>query len=256
MKLYRIKDWAANFELRDTSRVDGPLKWIPVPTKTDGLGFGRLRQHKRATDLLAAWYLMLGVAAKQPRQDRGKLIRDGIPLTADDLALMTGFDAEIFTLALSFFCNPASGWMVADDTAEVRTECVPSAVSCGKNGLQESRGEERTVEYILPKPAAPTGAEIEAIWKAYPRKVGKTKACTIIKSLLAKNPPSFAPELLGKVAAYAVAVKSWPAGDERYIPHPATWFSQGRYDDDPATWLRNGSTRTRTESKSELAHLI
>lgn len=142
MKLYRIRDWSKNFELRDTTRVDGPLKWIPIPTKTDGLGFGRVRQHKRATDILAAWYLMLGVAAKQAREHRGTLAREGIPLSAEDLGLMTGFDADIFTVALSVLSQPNIGWLdvteTADDAATYRTD----AASCGENGLQERRGEE------------------------------------------------------------------------------------------------------------------
>ncbi len=98
-----------------------------------------------------------------------------------------------------------------------------------------------------PKPAAPTGAEIEAIYQAYPRKVGRTKAVSIIRSLLSKNPPSFAPELLCQTVAYASAVALWPAGNDHFIPHPATWFGQGRYLDDPNTWTRQSAPVKRAE---------
>jgi hypothetical protein len=143
MKLYSIRDWAKNFELRDTTRVDGPLKWIPIPTKTDGLGFGRVRQHKRSTDILAAWYLMLGVAAKQAREHRGTLARDGIPLTAEDLGLMTGFDASIFVLALDVLSQANIGWIDATNTGDDAATYRTDAASCGENGLQERRGEEK-----------------------------------------------------------------------------------------------------------------
>ena len=43
--LYKIANWHALYESRESHRTAGPLKWIPVPTKTDGLGFGLLRQH-------------------------------------------------------------------------------------------------------------------------------------------------------------------------------------------------------------------
>lgn len=113
MTLYRIANWHANFDHRDTAQAEGPLKWIKVPTKTDGFGFGLLRQEKNAPELLAAWYLMLGVAAKQPKASRGDLSRDGIPLTSEDLALMTGFPKRIFDSALAFFSQPKQGWLVA-----------------------------------------------------------------------------------------------------------------------------------------------
>ncbi len=81
------------------------------------------------------------------------------------------------------------------------------------------------------------GCMIEAIWSAYPLKVGKKKACGIIENLLKTGRT----DLLEKVKAYAAAVETWPAGDKQYIPHPATWFNRGSYDDDPATWQRKAS---------------
>lgn len=86
---------------------------------------------------------------------------------------------------------------------------------------------------------------IEAIWKAYPRKVGKKKACAIIASLLKKGRT----DILDKVNAYAAAVATWPAGDEQYIPHPSTWFTRGSYDDPPETWKRDkkGSTTAKPD---------
>lgn len=81
---------------------------------------------------------------------------------------------------------------------------------------------------------------IEAVWSAYPLKVGKKKACTIIASLIKKGRN----DLEEKVKAYAAAVATWPAGEEQYIPHPATWFSRGSYDDDPTTWQRKASKPT------------
>ena len=51
-----------------------------------------------------------------------------------------------------------------------------------------------------------------------------------------------AAHLLDRVTAYAAAVATWPEADRQFIPHPATWFNRGSYDDDPATWQRRGAT--------------
>lgn len=167
MKLYSINGWATHFEMRDTKRIDGPMKWIPIPTKTDGLGFARMRQDKRAVDLLAAWHLMLGVAAKQPRAHRGRLVRDGQPLTACDLALMTGFPARIFEHALEFFSQPSPGWLLAEEFAT-------DAATCGENGLQDRTGQEKTGQKAAPQPApAPVASlpfaspEFAAAWSDF-----------------------------------------------------------------------------------------
>jgi hypothetical protein len=115
--LYKIANWHALYESRESHRTAGPLKWIPVPTKTDGLGFGLLRQHRNKVKLLAAWYLLLGIAAKQDKESRGFIARDGVALTADDLELMTGFPVEIFSEAFAFFTQKKQGWLVVESSA-------------------------------------------------------------------------------------------------------------------------------------------
>ena len=128
--VYKIANWHDLYESKDSRRTTGPMKWIPVVTKTDGFGFGLLRQEKNRVQLLAAWYLMLGVAAKQPRELRGSLMRDGQPLTADDLELMTGFPADIFSAAFSFFTQPRQGWLVKEVCGTTAASCGTTAASC------------------------------------------------------------------------------------------------------------------------------
>jgi len=87
-----------------------------------------------------------------------------------------------------------------------------------------------------------TRAEIaEQIYSLYPRKVGKVTALRAIDRILkaGKVPPE---DLIVTVRNYARATATWPPGDEVFIPHPATWFNSGRYDDDPREWLRGPST--------------
>lgn len=82
----------------------------------------------------------------------------------------------------------------------------------------------------------PTSAD--RIYAAYPRKVGKADALKAIdKALLRLRGvvPDPAEWLLGRVQAYA-ASPHVRTTEHRFIPHPATWMNQGRYDDDPAEW--------------------
>lgn len=103
---------------------------------------------------------------------------------------------------------------------------------------------------IVPKGTIPTGLPdedklAEAIYAIYPKKVGKTAALkAIVKVLKLPGGPTEL-ELQTTVKAYRDAVAKWPH-EARYtregndtVPHPATWFNQGRYADDPATWQKS-----------------
>lgn len=80
----------------------------------------------------------------------------------------------------------------------------------------------------------PTDSEI---YKAYPRHVAPDAAMKAIAKARKKKPAAF---LLERATAYAKAVKIAHI-EKQYIPHPATWFNAGRYDDDPAEWFTGGS---------------
>lgn len=92
------------------------------------------------------------------------------------------------------------------------------------------------IRKLLPVPPVPT---VEMIYQAYPRKIGRTAAEKAIGQLL-KNGCA-AGHLLERTQAYAGAVAHWNAGERQYCPHPATWFNQGRYDDDPKEWRRGAA---------------
>lgn len=127
--LYRVKDWAKHYECADSRKVDGPLKWLPVPTSTDGFAFGALALEKDKSDLLAAWHLILGVAARKPREDRGELSRDGRPLTADDLEIITRFPAKVFARAFEFFSSERIGWLTAERDGASADDSTPPTSS-------------------------------------------------------------------------------------------------------------------------------
>jgi hypothetical protein len=77
----------------------------------------------------------------------------------------------------------------------------------------------------------------EAIYQAYPRKVGKTDALKAIARVVKAGAD---PQHLAlRTQMYASAVSAWPEAEKRFVPHPSTWYARGSYDDDPKTWVRS-----------------
>jgi hypothetical protein len=86
------------------------------------------------------------------------------------------------------------------------------------------------------------------IYEAYPRHIAPEAAQAAIVKALRKveddetwNRAEFGSAfdfLLARTKLFAGAVSRWPASDHEYIPHPRTWYNQGRYNDDPREWTR------------------
>jgi len=76
-----------------------------------------------------------------------------------------------------------------------------------------------------------TSGAVEAIYQAYPRKIGKAAAIKAINKATAKIKPE---SLRLKVVEYAKAI-AWQE-NRSLVPHPATWFNQDRWEDDPKEW--------------------
>jgi hypothetical protein len=103
----------------------------------------------------------------------------------------------------------------------------------------------------------------EGIYQAYPRHVGKKAAIDAIKSAVqrvqsrtkAKGGTKLDAQrwLYARTQAFA---RSAAGNRGSLTPHPATWFNQGRYDDNPTEWeqvsdganhQRSGFNRTKSE---------
>ena len=77
-----------------------------------------------------------------------------------------------------------------------------------------------------PEPAKPTA--FDRFWAAYPRKVGKRKAQEAWAR--AKGKPTLQ-TILNAVEAQK-AGDHWRRDGGQYVPNPATWLNQGRWDDE------------------------
>jgi hypothetical protein len=97
----------------------------------------------------------------------------------------------------------------------------------------ETDTEQRQNPPVVPRgsDAIATGAsEFERFWKAYPKKVGKGEAQKAWKK---NGHPGV--ERIEAVLARARATTKWLEENGRFIPNPATWLNQKRWDDEYIT---------------------
>lgn len=73
-------------------------------------------------------------------------------------------------------------------------------------------------------------AAFERFWNAYPRKTGKGKALDAWKKL--KKGAGLLPAML-KALEWQRESDQWQRDGGQYIPYPATWLNQRRWEDDP-----------------------
>lgn len=73
-----------------------------------------------------------------------------------------------------------------------------------------------------------SSSEFEQFWDQYPRKIGKKAAMKAWHA--AKDKPDL-PRILSALAA-AKQSSDWTKENGKFIPHPATWLNQGRWDDE------------------------
>ena len=106
--IYRIRNWDELYEKAQTRRCKS-MSWVAIPNRHDGSGYRRIAEHECNCELFTAWILMLEVASKMPQ--RGLLVKDGRALTETDLAYMTGFPKEIFTVAFTVLVDGEIGWL-------------------------------------------------------------------------------------------------------------------------------------------------
>jgi len=91
--------------------------------------------------------------------------------------------------------------------------------------------------------------QLELIYEAYPRKVGRPNALRAIYKAVTKYGVD---RILDRTKAYALA----RAGEEPgFTPYPAVWFNQERFEDDPETWKPNGCA-VKAGGNSELSHRL
>ncbi|CAB4165133.1 hypothetical protein UFOVP824_33 [uncultured Caudovirales phage] len=86
-----------------------------------------------------------------------------------------------------------------------------------------------------PKMRLPEGA-LDDIWNLFPKKVGKKTAVALVEKAIRDYAREWELDTLDDAAQWMRdcverMAKRYTGTDERFIPHPATWLRQGRYED-------------------------
>jgi hypothetical protein len=113
-----------------------------------------------------------------------------------------------------------------------------SANATPRKSANESTSIEVHPTKVIHTPSGGDNEQAEAIYRVYPKKVGKPVA---IKAILKALKKTSYDALLEAVKKFSVV---WNGNSLDYCPHPSTWFNQERYKDDPETWVprKNGHT--------------
>ena len=91
------------------------------------------------------------------------------------------------------------------------------------------------------------GKMAELVYAEYPRRVGKD---TAIKKIISAIKDVGFQKLLVRTKQYAEMTEF---KDKQFIPHPSTWFNQGRYKDDTDEWVNTeDKTKLVTKLKEDL----
>lgn len=95
---------------------------------------------------------------------------------------------------------------------------------------KKSQEKEKEKENIPPiSPNGESDRFFDAFWKLYPRKVGKTKARKAWDKL---KPDHDLMHLMGSGLRRQMNSPQWQEEGGRFIPHPATWLNQRRWEDE------------------------
>ena len=238
------------------------IQFYPGDWRKD-VGVQSLTFHDRGV-----WFEILMLMHESER--RGILTLNGKAMAVDALARLLGLDKQILTTTLTMLKDSGvvsveeatgalmSRRMVRDEQLRAtRAECGklggnPQLKRSAAENLDKQNATTRLNQIATPSSSlstspsgkeAPGQAELNLLYSAYPRKVGKTDALTAIRKAIKRlmDGDNGAPMSLSgaveflrqKITRYA----STPAGNAgQFTPNPATWFNQGRYLDDEAQW--------------------
>lgn len=101
-----------------------------------------------------------------------------------------------------------------------RTNCPPEPIEPPREPPEEP-----------PIPQTPTALErrFEEFWRAYPRKTAKLRAFDRWKKI--KPDEDLTTRIIAAIEAQKLSA-AWKRDNGQYIPHPATWLSDGRWEDE------------------------
>lgn len=112
-------------------------------------------------------------------------------------------------------------WIIVDDSNLL--------APCKQVATPETETETKTETKTEPRACA-LDTDFDSFWKSYPKKIGKKAALRAFTTAR----KSGCPDIVTLVLAIEKQAKSdqWRRDGGKFIPNPATWLNQGRWDDE------------------------
>ncbi|MFC4223550.1 helix-turn-helix domain-containing protein [Lysinibacter cavernae] len=136
--------------------------------------------------------------------------------------------SDRYVLSVGEVLKPEKKLKPQNPTLDIPTQ--DSAPTLGRNlpHLRPQKQGGKNHQLTTREPSVNPDTAFDEFWKVYPRKAGKAAA---LKSFLKAAAAVGTEVLLEAVKRYA-SDPGLPR-EKRFIPHPATWLNQGRWDDEP-----------------------
>jgi hypothetical protein len=118
-KLYVIKDWEQRYETHESRRGKVKhLKWVALSNNMSSLQFKAMAERPDRYEIFSSWIIFLQLASQGPLEQRGRLERNGRPLTPEDIRILSGWTPEVIRKSLEYLTQPDVGWMEVIDVED------------------------------------------------------------------------------------------------------------------------------------------
>ena len=137
----------------------------------------------------------------------------------------TAFQEELANLEVSD--NGSYSWL--PDGCQMVANWLPSGcrlVATGKDRLDKDSIGKDSIDVDSPPPGSKKD-RFDAFWEAYPKKVGKGAARKSFEKAVKKC----SVEKMIEAVEHHKLSREWTKNNGQYIPNPATWLNQERWDD-------------------------
>lgn len=129
------------------------------------------------------------------------------------------------------------------DFADAKRSAKPSAK------IQQNTASE--IEYANEDETVNKDSSFDVFWKAYPRKTAKEDARKAYAVLMKKKDAPTIDRLIESIEAHKRS-EAWKKDDGQFIPHPATYIRQGRYDDEIK--MQGGVRKCKLDENGEIVY--
>ena len=252
-KLYRIKNWADNYENNRTREMKN-MSWVPLPINLHGSGYVALMSKKNGPAMFGTWCALLELAATC--EIRGTFSRGrGIPHTISTISSQLRIPEKLIAATLELLESEEIDWVESiesdiykenpaplpqancgETAVKLRDDCGETAVSGRKEGIEGISIDQQKLQMVPIRakrdnsPNKDQQGWFEEFWNLYWRKTAKDAAIKAfhkkIKTLEDWN--ACKSRLMAESA-------SMLKRDNEMRPHAATWLNREDFHDSATT---------------------